>query len=84
MRTARSSFRSCLSGFGALDTAHAALSLARGLFDDQVAARKIHGVRFPRLGGWQLPRAYYIPLLALLLPASSVGGMFSTERCPKP
>ena len=51
-------------------------ALARGLFDDQLSARKIHGRPIPRLGGLAIVAGFYVPLLALLLPASSVGGIF--------
>ena len=51
-------------------------ALARGLFDDQLSARKIHGRPVPRLGGVAIVAGFYVPLLALLLPASSVGGIF--------
>jgi UDP-GlcNAc:undecaprenyl-phosphate GlcNAc-1-phosphate transferase len=51
-------------------------ALARGLFDDQVLARKIHGRPVPRLGGVAIAAGFYVPLLALLLQASSVGQMF--------
>ena len=51
-------------------------ALARGLFDDQMPARKIHGRPIPRLGGLAIVAGFYVPLLALLLPASSVGGTF--------
>ena len=51
-------------------------ALARGLFDDQVLARKIHGRPIPRLGGLAIAAGFYVPLLALLLQASSVGQMF--------
>jgi len=51
-------------------------ALARGLFDDQVLARKIHGRPIPRLGGLAIAAGFYVPLLALLLQASSVGQIF--------
>jgi UDP-GlcNAc:undecaprenyl-phosphate GlcNAc-1-phosphate transferase len=51
-------------------------ALARGLFDDQVLARKIHGRPIPRLGGVAIAAGFYVPMLALLLPASSVGRIF--------
>ena len=51
-------------------------ALARGLFDDQLSARKIHGRPIPRLGGVAIVVGFYVPLLALLLPASSVGRIF--------
>jgi UDP-GlcNAc:undecaprenyl-phosphate GlcNAc-1-phosphate transferase len=54
-------------------------ALARGLFDDQVSARKIHGRPIPRLGGVAIAAGFYVPLLALLFPASSVGGIFYTN-----
>jgi UDP-GlcNAc:undecaprenyl-phosphate GlcNAc-1-phosphate transferase len=54
-------------------------ALARGLFDDQVPARKIHGRPIPRLGGVAIVAGFYVPLLALLLPASSVGQVFYTD-----
>jgi len=55
-------------------------ALARGLFDDQVSARKIHGRPVPRLGGLAMAAAFYVPLLALLLQASSVGAIFYADR----
>jgi UDP-GlcNAc:undecaprenyl-phosphate GlcNAc-1-phosphate transferase len=51
-------------------------ALARGLFDDQVLARKVHGRPVPRLGGMAIAAGFYVPLLALLLQTSSVGAMF--------
>jgi len=51
-------------------------ALARGLFDDQVLARKIHGRPIPRLGGLAIASGFYVPLLGLLFQASSVGQMF--------
>jgi len=54
-------------------------ALARGLFDDQLSARKIHGRPIPRLGGVAIVVGFYVPLLALLLPASSVGQIFYTN-----
>jgi UDP-GlcNAc:undecaprenyl-phosphate GlcNAc-1-phosphate transferase len=54
-------------------------ALAHGLFDDQLSARKIHGRPIPRLGGVAIAVGFYVPLLALLLPASSVGGIFYTN-----
>jgi UDP-GlcNAc:undecaprenyl-phosphate GlcNAc-1-phosphate transferase len=51
-------------------------ALVRGLFDDQISARKIHGRPIPRLGGVAIVMGFYVPLLALLLPASSVGRIF--------
>jgi UDP-GlcNAc:undecaprenyl-phosphate GlcNAc-1-phosphate transferase len=46
------------------------------LFDDQVLARKIHGRPVPRLGGLAIAAGFYVPLLALLFQASSVGTIF--------
>jgi UDP-GlcNAc:undecaprenyl-phosphate GlcNAc-1-phosphate transferase len=51
-------------------------ALKHHLFDDHVAARKIHGRPIPRLGGVAIAAGFYAPLLALLLEASSVGGIF--------
>jgi UDP-GlcNAc:undecaprenyl-phosphate GlcNAc-1-phosphate transferase len=41
-----------------------------------VAARKVHGRPIPRLGGIAIAAGFYAPLLALLLEASGVGGIF--------
>jgi UDP-GlcNAc:undecaprenyl-phosphate GlcNAc-1-phosphate transferase len=51
-------------------------ALKRRLFDDHVSARKIHGRPIPRLGGVAIAAGFFAPLLALLLEASGVGGMF--------
>lgn len=51
-------------------------ALKRGLFDDHVSARKIHGRPIPRLGGIAIAAGFYAPLLALLIEHSGVGGFF--------
>jgi UDP-GlcNAc:undecaprenyl-phosphate GlcNAc-1-phosphate transferase len=51
-------------------------ALKHHLFDDHVSARKVHGRPIPRLGGVAIAAGFYAPLLALLLEASGVGGMF--------
>jgi UDP-GlcNAc:undecaprenyl-phosphate GlcNAc-1-phosphate transferase len=51
-------------------------ALKHGLFDDHVSARKVHGRPIPRLGGVAIAAGFYAPLLALLLEASGVGGIF--------
>jgi UDP-GlcNAc:undecaprenyl-phosphate/decaprenyl-phosphate GlcNAc-1-phosphate transferase len=51
-------------------------ALRHRLFDDHVSTRKVHGRPIPRLGGLAIVAAFYTPLLALLLEASSVGGQF--------
>jgi UDP-GlcNAc:undecaprenyl-phosphate GlcNAc-1-phosphate transferase len=51
-------------------------ALKRRLFDDHVSARKIHGRPIPRLGGLAIAAGFYTPMLALLLEASGVGGIF--------
>jgi UDP-GlcNAc:undecaprenyl-phosphate/decaprenyl-phosphate GlcNAc-1-phosphate transferase len=51
-------------------------ALKRGLFDDHVAARKIHGRPIPRLGGIAIAAGFYAPLLGLLLAVTGVGGTF--------
>jgi UDP-GlcNAc:undecaprenyl-phosphate GlcNAc-1-phosphate transferase len=51
-------------------------ALKHRLFDDHVSARKVHGRPIPRLGGGAIAAGFYTPLLALLLEASAVGGMF--------
>lgn len=54
-------------------------ALKHHLFDDHVAARKIHGRPIPRLGGVAIAAGFYAPLLALLVEASSVGGYFYAD-----
>jgi UDP-GlcNAc:undecaprenyl-phosphate GlcNAc-1-phosphate transferase len=51
-------------------------ALKHRLFDDNVASRKVHGRPTPRLGGIAIAAGFYTPLLALLLEASGVGGIF--------
>ena len=51
-------------------------ALKRRLFDDHVAARKVHGRPIPRLGGIAIAAGFYAPLLALLLEPTGVGGAF--------
>jgi UDP-GlcNAc:undecaprenyl-phosphate/decaprenyl-phosphate GlcNAc-1-phosphate transferase len=51
-------------------------ALKHHLFDDHVSSRKVHGRPIPRLGGVAIAAGFYAPLLALLLEASGVGGMF--------
>jgi UDP-GlcNAc:undecaprenyl-phosphate GlcNAc-1-phosphate transferase len=51
-------------------------ALKHHLFDDHVAARKIHGRPIPRLGGIAIAAGFFTPLLALLIEASGVGGQF--------
>jgi UDP-GlcNAc:undecaprenyl-phosphate GlcNAc-1-phosphate transferase len=51
-------------------------ALKHRLFDDNVASRKVHGRPTPRLGGIAIAAGFYAPLLALLLEASGVGGIF--------
>jgi UDP-GlcNAc:undecaprenyl-phosphate GlcNAc-1-phosphate transferase len=51
-------------------------ALKHRLFDDHVSTRRVHGRPIPRLGGLAIAVAFYVPLLALLLEPSSVGGIF--------
>jgi UDP-GlcNAc:undecaprenyl-phosphate GlcNAc-1-phosphate transferase len=51
-------------------------TLKHGLFDDHASGRKVHGHPIPRLGGVAIVAGFYAPLLALLLEASGVGGLF--------
>jgi UDP-GlcNAc:undecaprenyl-phosphate GlcNAc-1-phosphate transferase len=51
-------------------------ALRHRLVDDHVSARRVHGRPIPRLGGLAIAAAFYVPLLALLIETSSVGGMF--------
>ena len=51
-------------------------ALRHRLFDDHVSARKVHGRPIPRLGGIAIAAGFYSPLLALLIEASGVGGIF--------
>ena len=56
-------------------------ALKHRLFDDHVSTRRVHGRPIPRLGGLAIAVAFYVPLLALLLEPSSVGGIFyATSR----
>ena len=51
-----------------------------GVLDHARSSRKIHGQPIPRLGGIAIVVAFYVPLTALFLFHSSVGGFFLAER----
>ena len=51
-------------------------ALARRLFDDHMAARKVHGRPIPRLGGVAIVAGFYAPLMALMWWSSGVGQTF--------
>jgi UDP-GlcNAc:undecaprenyl-phosphate GlcNAc-1-phosphate transferase len=51
-----------------------------GVLDHARSSRKIHGQPIPRLGGIAIVIAFYVPLTALFLFHSSVGGFFLAER----
>jgi UDP-GlcNAc:undecaprenyl-phosphate GlcNAc-1-phosphate transferase len=76
MRTAGVAFVLACLVSGLLTPVVRRFALRHRLFDDHVAARKIHGRPIPRLGGVAIAAGFYAPLLALLLEASGVGGMF--------
>jgi UDP-GlcNAc:undecaprenyl-phosphate GlcNAc-1-phosphate transferase len=76
MRTAGVAFVLACLVSGLLTPVVRRFALRHRLFDDHVAARKIHGRPIPRLGGVAIAAGFYAPLLALLLEASSVGGTF--------
>ncbi len=76
MRTAGVAFVLACLVSGLLTPLVRRFALKRHLFDDHVAARKIHGRPIPRLGGIAIAAGFYAPLLALLLEASGVGGQF--------
>ena len=76
MRTAGVAFVLACLVSGLLTPVVRRFALRHRLFDDHVAARKIHGRPIPRLGGIAIAAGFYAPLLALLLEASSVGGTF--------
>jgi UDP-GlcNAc:undecaprenyl-phosphate GlcNAc-1-phosphate transferase len=76
MRTAGVAFVLACLVSGLLTPVVRRFALRHRLFDDHVSARKIHGRPIPRLGGVAIAAGFYAPLLALLLEASGVGGMF--------
>jgi UDP-GlcNAc:undecaprenyl-phosphate GlcNAc-1-phosphate transferase len=76
MRTAGVAFVLACLVSGLLTPVVRRFALRRRLFDDNVAARKIHGRPIPRLGGVAIALGFYAPLLALLIESSGVGGHF--------
>jgi len=76
MRTAGVAFVLACLVSGLLTPVVRRFALKHHLFDDHVTARKVHGRPIPRLGGVAIAAGFYAPLLALLLEASSVGGIF--------
>ena len=76
MRTAGVAFVLACLVSGLLTPVVRRIALRHHLFDDHVASRKVHGRPIPRLGGIAIAAGFYVPLLALLFEASSVGGTF--------
>ena len=76
MRTAGVAFVLACLVSGLLTPVVRRFALRHRLFDDHVASRKVHGRPIPRLGGLAIAAGFYAPLLALLLEATSVGGIF--------
>ena len=76
MRTAGVAFVLACLVSGLLTPVVRRFALRHRLFDDHVAARKIHGRPIPRLGGIAIAAGFFTPLLALLIEASGVGGQF--------
>jgi UDP-GlcNAc:undecaprenyl-phosphate/decaprenyl-phosphate GlcNAc-1-phosphate transferase len=73
MRTAGVAFVLACLVSGLLTPLVRRFALKHRLFDNHVAARKIHGRPLPRLGGIAIAAGFYAPLLALLVVMNSVG-----------
>jgi len=79
MRTAGVAFVLACLVSGLLTPVVRRFALRHRLFDDHVAARKVHGRPIPRLGGIAIAVGFYAPLLALLVEATTLGGVFYAD-----
>ena len=75
MKTAAISFLASAGTSAALTPVVRDLAIRRGWLDP-ISSRKVHGKPVPRVGGFAIVVAFYVPLLALLFVNSSVGARF--------